>query len=144
MNKIEIALVNGADGSVDIDGTLSLARTTIENYVASRFTEDSTIAEAVSAVFDAHPGTRMNMPFVINQALQHMSVTEQPGSYNVLYKKVHSYIQDNSQGKTDKVTKAVENPNSLFVIGRGKNAGTARRADLKTAADLARAAGDSE
>lgn len=143
MNKIEIALVNGSDGTVDIDATLSLARNTVENYIASRFTEEETIAQSVKTVFDAHPGTRMNMPFVINQTLQHMSVAEQPGSYNVLYKKVHQYIQANGQGKTDKTTKVVENPNSLFVIGRGKNAGTARRADLKTAADLARVA-DSE
>lgn len=136
MNTLEIRLVSNTDGDVDVQATLDAARTQIVNLKAQRETEDNTILTHLDTVFDELKagGTRGNMPYVINQVLTRMGIAQMPGSYKVLNERVHKFIQANSQGKADKVTKVVERPNSLFVIGKGKLGGIGRRADLTPAA----------
>lgn len=131
--KIEITLVHGNDGKVDVQSTLAEAETTILAYTATRETEEETIKSVLDQVFESRPGVKMNMPYVINQALALMGIAEQPTNYKVLSTRVHDYISANSQGKTDKETKLVERPDSYFVIGKGKGGGVARRADLDAA-----------
>jgi hypothetical protein len=133
MNTIEIKLIPSDDGTVDVQATLAAAETDILAYKAARETEDETIRQALDSVFDSRPGVKMNMPFVIGQALNHMGIAEQPTNYKTLYERVHAHIVANSQGKTDKDTKLVANPDSYFVVGKGKGGGVARRADLNAA-----------
>lgn len=133
MTDLNITLVNGNDGSVDVDASLTVAEDTIRAYAASQRADEETIQAALDQVFDSRPGVKMNMPFVINQTLTLMGVSEQPTNYKVLNDRVHAYISANSQGKTDKETKLVERPESRFVIGKGKGGGVGRRADLDAA-----------
>ncbi len=138
--NLEIKLVTGNDGLVDVEATLSAAEDQIRARKAELETEETNILNALNKVFDSKKGVRMNMPYVINQALQLLGVAETPGAYKTMYDRVHGFIQQNSQGKTDKETKTVERPDSLFVIGKGKGGGIGRRADLDAAAAAAVAA----
>lgn len=133
MSTLEITLALDASGNVDVKGSLDNAETAILTYKAERETEEETIRQKLDEVFDTRPGVKMNMPFVINQALTLMGVSQAPASYKTLYDRVHDFIVSNSQGKTDKETKTVERPDSYFVIGKGKGGGVARRADLDAA-----------
>jgi hypothetical protein len=134
MATLEIQLVLGADGTVDTDATLAAALGRVQQYKASKETEESTISGHLSALFDQlkADGTKnVNMPYVINNVLTRMNVQAMPSSYNTLFARVHTFIQANSQGKTlDKATGKVERPDSTFVIGKGKNGGVFRRSDL--------------
>jgi hypothetical protein len=121
MNTIEIKIVHGADGNVDVEATITEARAAVEHYKAQREIEETTILNALNTVFDRLKanGTRANMPYVIGQALQLLGVSEMPTIYKTLEPKVRQFLQLNSRG-----------PNSLFVINKGKNGGVARRSDL--------------
>jgi len=130
MNTIEITLINGADGAIDEEASVVAAEETVRAFAAERRADEDAIKVALDQVFDTRPGQRLNMPFVINQALALMGVSQQPTNYTTLYERVHNFIKANSQGKTDKETKTVERPDSYFVSGRGKGNGLARRADL--------------
>jgi hypothetical protein len=121
------------NGNADVSATLDKFAADLDNYIAQRETEESVIAGAVDSVFNdlKEAGTRANKPFIVNTALTKLNVMAHPASYKVLFDKVSAYITANSQGKTDKATGMVENPNSLFIVGRGKAAtGVQRRADL--------------
>lgn len=133
MATLEITLVPGADGTVDINATLEGALARVQQYKASKETEETTISGHLNALFDElkAAGTKnVNMPFVVNEVLRRMNVSAMPASYNTLFARVHSYIQTNSQGKKDKTSGTVERPDSTFVIGKGKNGGVGRRSDL--------------
>ncbi len=133
MTTIEITLAAGTDGTVDVQGSLANAESAILSYKAERETEEETIRQKLDEVFDTRPGVKMNMPFVVNQALTLMGISQVPASYKRMADRVHDYIVSNSQGKTDKETKSVERPDSYFVIGKGKGGGVARRLDLDAA-----------
>jgi hypothetical protein len=133
MSTLEITLALDGSGNVDVQSSLQNAESAILTYKAERETEEETIRTKLDEVFDTRPGVKMNMPFVINQALTLMGVSQAPASYKTLYDRVHDFIVVNSQGKTDKETKLVERPDSYFVIGKGKGGGVARRADLDAA-----------
>jgi uncharacterized cupredoxin-like copper-binding protein len=143
--NLEIKLVTDSEDRIDVDATLALAQEQLVNYKTNIETEDFTVKEAVDYVFDNNRGVRMNMEFIVGQALNHLNV--QSGNYQTLKTKIHDHISGNGQGKTlTKATKdspaVVENPNSLYIIGRGRGAGTVRRADLVTADDLSAAIAD--
>jgi hypothetical protein len=133
---IEIELVQRAEGGTDFDATMEQAGIDVRSYMAAREQDEEVIKSALDNVFDSKPGVKMNMPYVINQALAHMGISEQPTNYKVLYDRVHAFIVANAQGKTDKETKTVERPESYFVTGKGKGGGVARRADLASKADV--------
>ena len=131
-------MVRGTDGTPDTDATISKFSADLDTYIAQRETEVAVIAEAVNSVFDdlKVQGTRANMPYVLSASLTKLNIAAHPGMFTVLHERVHAYLQENSQGSTlDKATGKVENPNSLFVIGRGKgaNSGVQRRADMAPA-----------
>jgi hypothetical protein len=122
------------DGVVDTDATMEKFAADLDTYIAERQIESETISNAVNGVFDDLKGVRVNVPFVVSSTLQRLNVAAHPAMYATLAERVHSFLSDNSQGKTDKATGAVERPNSLFVIGKGKGGGIGRRADLPVAA----------
>lgn len=127
-------IVRGADGAPDTDATIAKFASDLDSFIAERETEDSVIAAAVHTVFDSlkAAGTRGNMPYIISMALTNLNVSAHPAMYKGLSEKIHAYLSNNSQGKTDKETGLVERPESLFIIGRGKGAaaGVRRRSDL--------------
>lgn len=130
MATLIITLINDDNGQVDVQATMAAAEDQITTYKANRELEQDSILNALNAVFEAHPGVNMNMPFVITEALRTLNVAASPANYQTLHDAVHEYIQANSQGKTDKLTKLVERPESYFVIGKGKGNGLRRRADM--------------
>lgn len=133
-NLATYAVRNTETGNVDAAATVAKFSADLDNYIVQRETEESTIGESVNAVFDAlqEAGTRANLPYVVNQALTLMNISAMPSAYKTMYDRVHKFIQDNSQGKTDKATGQVERPTSLFVISRGRSAigSLSRRSDL--------------
>lgn len=130
MSTIEITLSTGTDGTVDVQASLANAESAILSYKAERETEEESIRQKLDEVFDVRPGVKMNMPFVVNQTLTLLGISQAPASYKRMSDRVHDYIVANSQGKTDKDTGLVERPDSYFVVGKGKGGGVARRADL--------------
>ena len=127
MDSITTVLVR-VDGRVDEQATRDAFAAQLSQHVASCELEESAIADAVSAVFDAHRGTALAMPILCNFALTELNV--QPENYNTLHERTAQYIRANSQGEKDKETGAVERPDSLFVIAKGKGGGVSRRADM--------------
>jgi hypothetical protein len=127
MTQLLITLVRASDGSIDQDASLDACSDAIVKYCAERETEEATIADAVNALFDEHKGARLNMPFVQSATLRTLNV--QPANYKVLSEKVAQYVRDHSQGEKAE-DGSVARPDSLFLIGKGKGGGVARRCDL--------------
>lgn len=130
-------MVRNADGAADVDSTVAKFSADLDTYIAERQIENETISTAVNGVFDDLKGVRVNVPFVVSSTLQRLNVAAHPAMYSVLAERVHSYLRDNNQGKTDKATGTVERPNSLFIVGKGPTGGITRRADLPVAAPAA-------
>jgi hypothetical protein len=124
---LSIALVLGSDGKTDKAATLASCSDAIDKYTAERETEEETISEAVHALFDQHKGARLNMPYVVGECLRTLNV--QPANFKPLSEKVAQYVRDNSQGEKAE-DGSVARPDSLFLIGKGKGGGVARRCDL--------------
>jgi hypothetical protein len=122
MSNITISLVT-KDGSVDQEASRQAFDTALSKYIAERETEESTIAAAVSAVFDKFPGAAVNMPALASMALQHLNAL--PSNYSTLDEKCKQYVRDNAGARES---------GKLFVIGKGKNGGVKRWADQPAAA----------
>lgn len=127
MTTLSIGLIRFADGSVDQDATMCACEAAIVKYVAERETEEVTIAAAVDALFDKHLGVRVNMPYVCNEACR--TLNAQPENFKLLSERVAQYVRDHSQGEKAE-DGSVANPDSLFLINKGKGGGVARRCDL--------------
>jgi len=119
MSEITVTLVMNDDGSVNQMDSQEAFDTALANFLAERETETSTIAEAVSAVFDApqHMGKRIKMDHLTSLTLNHLNA--QLENYSTLQQRVKEYVRANSKGD-----------NSLLVIGKGAGGGVGRRADL--------------
>lgn len=126
MSILTITPTRGADGSVDVAGSIAAFETALTKFIAENEVESKTIAEAVLAVFEQFKGTNILVPAVVGMALQRLNV--QPGNFTAMEKKVHQYVSSNSQGDTKDGVQ--ENPESLFVIGRGRNGGARLRSDI--------------
>jgi hypothetical protein len=122
-------VVRFIDGSIDHDATVDKFSGDLLRFEAERETEMAVISQAVHALFDQFKGVRMNTPYVTGEVLRRLNV--QPENYKTLHDKVVDFIRSSSQGKTLD-DGSVECPNSVFVIGKGKGGGIARRADLPT------------
>lgn len=130
MSKInlELDLVRSSNGKYDLDAMTVAARNALVRLEAERETEEATIADAVNAIFDEFKGAAINMPALLSMTTQRLNA--QPSNFKVLSERASAYVHENSQGDTDKATGAVQRPNSLFVIGKGKGGGVRRRADI--------------
>jgi len=109
MNKYVI-LTN--TGNIDIQATLDRFESDLSKFAEARETEVGVISNAVHAVLNGHKGKRVPMPFLASEVLRTLNV--QPENYKTLTEKVLDYVRANDE----------------FSIGKGKNGGVARVADL--------------
>lgn len=142
MSKITllVTLATLPNGQLDDDGSLDAFQSAYDNFKAERDTEESTIAAAVGACFDAHKGASQNMPALVHGALRILNVT--PSNHKVMEEKVLAYIRQNSDRPAviDKKTKAVLTPaeaprTRLFGIKKGVGGGVCRWADVPEKTD---------
>jgi hypothetical protein len=113
-------VVRDEDGAVDVTATTEKFESTLLAYVAEHEAGDKLVAEAVSAVFDAHKGARINMPALTSLALQYLNV--QPENHKALTSRVQTYLRANSGD---------EGSGKLFNSRKGKGGGLCRVADLQ-------------
>ncbi len=114
------------DGHIDQDASRAAFNTALSKHIAEREVEQTQIADAVSALFDQYQGAAIPMPALASMTAQKLNA--QPENFKVLSERVLDYVRSHSQGeKAEDGT--VERPDSLFVIGKGKNGGCYRRAD---------------
>lgn len=128
---LTISLATLSDGTVDRDATLSAAGDAIDVYVAERETEEVVVSDATHALFDQYLGQTLQMPFVVNRVLS--ALNAQPANQQALTARIQEHIRSNSQGDKNKESGAVANPDSVFVIAKGKGGGVSRRCDAKPA-----------
>jgi hypothetical protein len=138
-------LVRFSNGSIDTDSTMAAFEGALSKHVANVELETTAIADAVMAVFDRYPGARVNMPFLISQALQGLNV--QPENSKSLTDRVHAYVQENSDqgpvyatdangkvlGKGDErvvVREAEADGTRLFNVAKGKGGGISLNSDV--------------
>jgi hypothetical protein len=117
--QITVTLVS-KDGSLNQDASEAAFRSAYLNFVAQRETEQSTIADAVGALFDAHQGTSINMPAVASMACAKLNA--QPENYSTLTELVLSYVRENASEKRE--------DGKLFRIGKGKGGGVKRWSEI--------------
>lgn len=121
-------VVRSSNGSIDHEATLSKFAGDLLAYEAEQEQESSVIGGAVHALFDQFKGARLNVPYLTGEVLRRLNAT--PENYKTLTEKVQNFVRSQSQGESyDDGT--VEHPQSVFVIGRGKGGGVARRCDLR-------------
>lgn len=132
-------LVRYDNGSVNMDGTADVFSDRIANYIAEVELEGAQIASAVHMVFDRYRGSKMNVPFIIRQALTHLNET--PENSKTLSDRVHVYIQENSDRseKKDKdgnvIQVAEPKRTRAFNIGKGKGSSVQRWSDVPVTDD---------
>lgn len=140
-NKKMIAQLSGygvrsASGEFDVDATVEKFRGDCLKFLASRETEDAEIGAAVRAAFDkVAPGTSLNMPYLVGQALA--ALNAQPENHKTLTDRISNWVRDHAQGETKDGVQA--RPTSEFVIAKGKGGGVCCRA-ARAARDAAAAA----
>jgi cupin superfamily acireductone dioxygenase involved in methionine salvage len=115
-NKLTVDLVRCEDGSIDVAGSEAAFSGALSRYIAECETEDTEIAKAVESIFDRLNGTRCNMPYIVNQALQVLNV--QPANHKVLFEKVSDFIRANAHGD-----------DAVYHIGKGKGGYVIRLSD---------------
>jgi len=103
-------VLRGEDGEMDIEGTVDKFRSDLLNYQVERETEAATIGAAVNAVFDEHPGARINMPALQSLALHKLNVQHE--NFKALQTRVAEYIRDHashdrSEGRLFKISKGL-------------------------------------
>ena len=124
---LTISLVLNSDGSVNREESMAMASIALDDFISTQSVLTADVAAAVHAVFDKYPGAGLNVPFIVTNALMMLNVT--PSNSQALTKAVHDYITSNSQGDKDEAGN-VANPNSLFIVGKGRGASTRRRSDV--------------
>lgn len=129
MSNVVPFLVRGSDGSLDFAACAAKFESELIKYAAERETETQTIADAVDAVFAAYPAlVKMNVPALITMTLTKLNA--QPENHKVLSERIHQYVQENAQGKTEE-DGTQERPDSKFVIGKGKGGGVGLRSRVE-------------
>jgi hypothetical protein len=105
-------------GSIDRDATCAKFARDLLAFQAKMETETEAVGAAVNAVFDQFPGARLNMPALVNYALQRLNV--QPENFRILSEKVQNYVRDHA---------GASESGALFHIGKGKGGGVFRWSD---------------
>ena len=133
-NSLTVKLVRGSNGSIDQDASLLAFQAAMEQHIVETETEESAIADAVSAQFDKYPGASQNMPALVNGALTYLNVT--PATFTSLSEKVAQYVRDNAdhgavKAKDGSITTPAEAPRTrLFRIAKGVGGGVSRWSDI--------------
>jgi hypothetical protein len=115
-------------GKIDIEASVQAFRSAAVKRQAELETEQAEIAEAVSDLFDANRGKAIAMPTLGSMVAQALNAV--PENFKVLSERALEYVRANSQTTgSEKEGTLVQHPDSLFVIGKGKNGGCYRRSD---------------
>lgn len=114
--NIETDSVRDSSGNVDVNRTMDKFHGLVMKHQTDRELEQSTISDAVNAVFDLHPGKRLNMPCLLTAVLGVLNV--QPENFGVLRDRVHKFVHDNSSNKRD--------DNRSFRVAKGIHGGVCR------------------
>lgn len=130
--EFTVTLVCNPDGTVDKDASLISCQDQLDAFLAQEEARGANVSDAVNAVFDKRRGARMNVPYVVGQALYILGAG--PDDHGILAKSIHEYITANSQGEKDKTAGTYARPDSLFVVNKGKGGGVTRRCDMKPGA----------
>lgn len=107
------------EGNIDHQATTNKFASLLQRYEAERETENEELVHAINAVFDDHPGTRMNSPYVLNQALL-VKMGCQPSELPILTKRGKEYLQSNTG----------ERGQAIFGMVRGPGGGCVRWSDV--------------
>lgn len=113
--NINTDVVFGSDGMVNLDATLSAFEVSLSKLASETETQLTSIATAVSAVFDKHLGQRMTLPALCSYTVAELN--GQPMNWTVLTERVTDYVH--AQAKL-----------GVLSIAKGKGGGVARTADL--------------
>jgi hypothetical protein len=129
--EFTITLVTGPDGTVDREESMAAAAIALDDYLAAQEAMGADVSSAVHTVFDRYPGASLGVPFVVRVALEVLKAT--PANNAILDKSIHAYLTANGQGDK-REDGSVPNPDSLFLINKGKGGGCKRRSDIKPTA----------
>lgn len=121
-------IVRSSSGAIDHEASIGAFANALLKIESEREAQEEKIGMAVNALFDQYKGARLNIPFILTSVVPKLGST--PETHKTLEKATHRYIQARSQGATLE-DGTVENPNSMFVIGKGKRGGVLRRADKR-------------
>lgn len=115
-------------GKIDIEASVQVFRAAAVKRQAELETEQAEIAQAVETLFDRNLGKAIAMPTLGSMVAQALNAV--PENFKVLSERALDYVRQNSQTTgSEKEGTLVQHPDSLFVIGKGKNGGCYRRAD---------------
>jgi hypothetical protein len=116
MATITVKLVMD-NGRVDSGASVEAFEAELSKFVAAHETELSSVASAVSAVFDEHLGHSINMPTL--SALTAMRLNAQPSNFGALSELVLDYVRADAKSASP-----------TYTIRKGKAGGVARIADI--------------
>lgn len=125
-NSLTVELVLKG-GHIDPDLSLEACRVALLKRIADQETESTQIAQAVSDLFDRRQGKAIAMPVLGSMVAQALGA--EPEQFKVLSERALNYVRANSQERKAADGTVTKHPDSLFVIGKGKNGGAYRRAD---------------
>ena len=105
--------VRNEDGSINVRATVEKFESQVSQYAINHELEVSNVGAAVDEVFDAYSSARVNVPFVIGQALNKLGYT--PATHLMLTSAIKTYIHEHT-GKTREEGKK-------FTVKLGKGGG---------------------
>ncbi len=112
-------LVRGADGAIDQTATLAKVGEALVAFAALDANQSSDFAKAIDAVFDAHPGVRIPLPALANEAMKSLNVDVM--NYQVISERVQTFVRNNSG---DRET------GRKYGMSKGKGGGVGRWSDI--------------
>lgn len=115
------------DGKVDETASSKTFNDVMTKYIKESETEQTTIASAVKSILDEQNGVALKMGSLIYFTTQRLNAQKE--NVEVLTKRVHQYVSNNTQGKKAK-DGSFERPDSLFVSGKGKGGGVRLRSAI--------------
>ena|SRR5271165_4681313 len=114
---LTVALVLGANGSIDTAATTAAFETSLAAHVANVETEQGEIAAHVAQLFNDNKGKYIALPTVGSLTANLMGAVAE--NHGILSERVCEYVRANSKGD-----------DSLFVMRKGAGGGFAVRADV--------------
>lgn len=141
VTNLTVKLVRSSNGEIDDAASTAAFQAELAQYKANRELEESTISDAVHAVFDQYPDAVMTMPVIRTFSLQKLNA--QPANAEILGEKVLEFVRENADrpAQKDKKTKAIlvpaEPPRTrTFAIVKGARGGVRRWSDVPETEEL--------
>lgn len=101
------------------DASLANAAAAYDKHVAERETEEATIKDAITAVFDEYPGAALTMPTIEGMATRQLNAN--PSNYKALAKLSLDFVRAHS---------GTRESGALFGISKGVGGGVRRWSDV--------------